>query len=374
MDPQGMDVTMASEDNAADPELKKRTLSQFVPDALVVSSDPQWPVRRDFNESVLQFGKRLHSHADAFTQVITTEVARFAGERGPELRWADFEALAERISHQVLLGQGCVDPAMTAQLAKVVKRSNWYLLPRESAAFSAFYTRLEGYLAQHGAAAKTGTASKHCLMADSAALLASHPPTSVTCAPAQIGFWFYVIKDALELNVARTLALIAAHPDVYGRVQREIDAMQTPTAQAIDGLGILEGCIAEELRLWTPVPILLRRVRRKFSLRDGVAVDEGEQILFHAGFYHRDADFFGNDANRFAPRQGPAVASPKVYSFSAGRQSCAGQFVARFLMKATLALLLKSARFELVGPRTDTDNVPYLYDHFKIRLRILPQR
>ena len=373
MDPQGMDAVMASADNAADPDLKKRTLSQFVPDSLVVSSDPEWPVRREFNTSVLQFGKRLHGHADAFTQVITAEVARFA-ERGPELLWEDFEALAERISHQVLLGQGCVEPAMTEQLAQVVKRSNWYLLPRASEAFSAFYTRLGGYLSQHGAPAPGERVPRHCLMADSAAFLASKPASPVTRAPTQIGFWFYVIKDALELNVARTLALITAHPDVYDRVQREVDAMQVPTAQAIDGMSYLESCIAEELRLWTPVPILLRRVRRAFPLRDGVAVAEGEKVLFHAGFYHRDVEYFGDRAHKFSPKQNTPETAPRVYSFSAGRQSCAGQFVARFLLKATLALLLKNARFELVGPRTDTDSVPYLYDHFKIRIRISPKR
>ena len=77
MDPQGMDAVMASADNAADPDLKKRTLSQFVPDSLVISCDPEWPVRRAFNVSVLQFGERLHPHADAFTQVITAEVAQW---------------------------------------------------------------------------------------------------------------------------------------------------------------------------------------------------------------------------------------------------------------------------------------------------------
>jgi len=263
---------------------------------------------------------------------------------------------------------------MTSQLAKVVKRSNWYLLPRERTAFSTFYGRLDSFFAQHGAAAKGDTASNHCLMADSAALIASKPPESVLSASTQIGFWFYVIKDALELNVARTLALLASHPEIYEWVQREVDAMKTPTAEAIDGLANLESCIAEELRLWTPVPILLRRVRKSFSLCDGVDVDAGEQILFHAGFYHRDPEFFGDVADRFSPKQGPVEAAPRVYFFSAGRQSCAGQFVARFLLKATLALLLKSARFELVGPRPDTDNVPHLYDHFKIRIRIRPGR
>jgi cytochrome P450 len=372
MHPQGMDAVLASSDNVADPKLKKRTLSQFVPDALVVSSGAEWRVRRDFNEGVLQFGHALHRHADAFLQIIAATVARFADEHGPELRWTDFEALAEQISHQVLLGQGQVDPAMTSQLARVVKRSNVYVLPRDSAAFAAFYALLDAHLAQHGTAAKSEDTSRRCLMADSAEAAeraSAAPPTSV---PSQIGFWFYVIKDALEINVSRTLALIAAHHDVYEEVQREIAAvpMATLAAQAIDGLHFLESCIGEQLRLWTPVPILLRRTVNAFSLPGDIAVDAGEQILIHAGFYHRDVDFFGEAADKFSPRRRADDTLPRVYSFSAGRQSCAGQFVARFLLKATLALLLARFRFELIDPGIDAASVPYQYDHFKLRFRI----
>ncbi len=259
---------------------------------------------------------------------------------------------------------------MTAQLARVVKRSNWYLLPRAASAFSAFYARLDGYLSRQSATATSATGSKQCLMADSAALLASGRCSSLTSAPTQIGFWFYVIKDALEINVARTLALIATHGDVYQRVLGEVDAVQTPDAKAIDGLRYLEGCLREELRLWTPVPILLRRVVHAFKLPGGVAVGDAEKILIHAGFYHRDIEFFGESANEFSPAQAPHDALPRVYSFSGGHQSCAGQFVARFLIKATLALLLKRLRFELLGPGIAGAGVPYLYDHFKIRFRV----
>ncbi len=100
MDPHGMDAVLASDANAADPELKKRTLSQFIPDSLVISSGAEWRVRRDFNESVLQFGHRLHRHADAFVQIIAAEVEQLTRKPGSELCWEDFQSLAERISHQ----------------------------------------------------------------------------------------------------------------------------------------------------------------------------------------------------------------------------------------------------------------------------------
>jgi cytochrome P450 len=372
MDPHGMDAVLASDANAADPKLKKNTLSQFIPDALVISSGAEWRVRRDFNENMLRFGYPLHRHADAFVQIIAAEAEQLAHQPGSELCWEDFQTLAERISHQVLLGQGHVEPAMTAHLARMVKRSNWYVLPRDGAAFSAFYKRIDAYLFRRSAEVNSETASIRCLMADSAELVKSADYTPLTCAPTQIGFWFFVLKDALELHVARTLALIVAHPEVYDQVQREVDAMGTAAAQSIDDLHYLEACVGEGLRLWTPVPILLRRAISAFSLPGEIAIDPGQQILIHAGFYHRDVDFFGEAANKFSPKVETHDALPRVYIFSSGRQSCAGQFLARFLLKATLASLLTRFRFELLGPRIEMGNVQYLYDHFKIRFRVSP--
>jgi hypothetical protein len=259
---------------------------------------------------------------------------------------------------------------MTSELAQVVKRSNWYVLPRAGAAFAAFYARLADHLAQHREPPRQATTSHQCLMADGAALLNDGSASPLVSGETQIGFWFFVIKDALELNIPRTLALIASHAEVSDQVRREIDAMAAASAENIDGLDYTESCIREQLRLWTPVPMLLRRVVTDFKLPGDVTVAAGRKILIHAGFYHRDVEYFGATANRFAPSASTGSESPRLYSFSDGHQSCAGQFVARFLLKATLALLLARYRFELMGPPIDTAEVPYLYDHFAIRLRM----
>jgi cytochrome P450 len=207
-------------------------------------------------------------------------------------------------------------------------------------------------------------------MHDSAKLLEQGGATSSTRVPTQIGFWFFVLKDAVELHAARTLALIAAHAEVQDRVREEIRKVPTLTADAIDGLQYLDACLGEQLRLWTPVPILLRRAVKSFSLADEITIDAGQQILMHTGFYHRDSRVFGETANEFSPDR-LTTGFPPVYFFSGGLQSCAGQFLARFVLKATLARLLDRFRFELIGPSIGPGPVPYLYDHFKVKLRLL---
>src|SRR6185436_18971326 len=133
--------------------------------------------------------------------------------------------------------------------------------------FSPFYDRMEQLLTRKGTAS-----SPSCLMHDAATSLADGSAGESTKVPTQIGFWFFVLKDAIELHVARTLALIAAHPPVQARVREEILAAGPLTATSVGGLRYLEACIAEQLRLWTPVPMLLRRAEKTFLLQPGMSV------------------------------------------------------------------------------------------------------
>lgn len=163
---------------------------------------------------------------------------------------------------------------------------------------------------------------------------------------------------------------MAIHADVHDRVRREVTRSPATGEAAIADMPLLDACIREQLRSWTPVPLLLRRATRDLALREAIAIRAGQQLLILTGAHHRDARVFGAAADRFAPdlRRGD---SPALYVFSAGPQSCAGQFVARFLLKATLAALLRRFRFELVRPTLRPDRIPYSFDHFGIELRTL---
>jgi cytochrome P450 len=375
LDQKTIEAVLRSDENAADPLLKKRAVSRFVPDALVISSGAEWVDRRRFNEAALGFG-HLHAHSNAFREVVFREVERLAaGCTGP-LRWEDFTTLGLRISHQVILGSGQIDPEMAAQLAQLSRRGNLPLTGHWPP-FAAFYARIDRYLTRHRASHRgerrdTQTSGEPvtagCLMHESARALEEGGANTTTQVPSQIGFWLFVLKDAVELHVARTLALIAAHPEVQERVRQELRGASLSSPEAIDALRYLDACLSEQLRLWTPVPILLRRAVKQFSLRGEIPLSAEQQILIHTGFYHRDPHVFGKIADTFSPE--PAVTGrPDVYFFSQHRQSCAGQFVARFVIKATLAALLARFRFELVAPGIEAGRIPHLYDHFRIELR-----
>jgi cytochrome P450 len=367
LDRDSIDAVLNSRDNAADPWLKRTALSRFVPDALVISSGDGWADRRRFNEDVLRFARPLPA-AETLRDIAFRAVAQSMSDGECRLRWPDFQRLALRISHEAILGTGQVRPDLAAQLARMAAASN--VLLRRPRDFAAFYGEIERLLQRHRSppdGANRAAAPQACLLQRAARLQDEGRTTPSTCVPSQIGFWFFVLKDALELHVARTLALIAIHPDVQDRVRREI--AQSPAA-APGALPLLEACIGEQLRLWTPVPLLLRRATRDFALREAITIKAEQQLLMLAGVYHRDAQVFGAAANRFAPDANRG-GSPPVYVFSAGPQRCAGQFVALFLLTATLAALLQRFRFELVRPSLRPDRIPYAFDHFGIELRAL---
>ena len=361
MAPATMDAVLASDANAPDQELKKRAVSRFAPGSLVISSNVEAVERRGFNTRALDLAtKRPHRHGEAFVAIAIAEAARLGSNRGATLRWSDFQLLGERMSHQVILGMGQTEPALATHLARMVAFSN--VLLRYVPGFSAFYARLEQLLS-------TGTASANCLMHDAATALADGSATESTRVPSQIGFWFFVLKDAIELHVTRTLALIAAHPAVQTQVREEILAAGPLTATSIDGLRYLEACVAEQLRLWTPVPMLLRRAENNFALTNEIPIEADQQILIHAGAYHRDPRVFGDLADTFSPQASQGVEFPKVYFFSADRRGCAGKSLVMFVLKATLAPLLAAARYELVAPTIEPGRIGYAYDHFAIELR-----
>ena len=128
------------------------------------------------------------------------------------------------------------------------------------------------------------------------------------------------------------------------------------------------------------VPLLVRVAVNDWTLRDGTAVRAGQQMLLHAGFYHRDREVFGAGADRFDPAsrdqddvsgtESVTQSNPPLYIFSRHRQSCAGQFLVMFLLKATLASLLTRVNVTLaeqllatrVGSRRYRPLSPPLHD------------
>jgi hypothetical protein len=400
LDRDGIEAVLKSTENVADPTLKKLALSRFTPSGAIVSRDPHWTPRRTLNDQVLAFDGEPHPDATEFVSIVEDEVSRLLECRREVLVWDDFSTLAARISQQVIFGRGTYCPDFDRQVARLVSASNWWL--RHWSAFWPFFARINEELERP--TARNGNGSLVCGAVKCGAQQHSQPSS-------QVAFWIFVMKDAIELHTVRTLALIAnAEPGVRQRLMEEVLA-----TTEVDKLHYLEACIKEQLRLWTPVPILLRVALTDFDLYDmgqaehtieqtehtieqaehaieqaehtrgemrGLArphihICKGQQILLHTGFYHRDAEVFGAAAERFSPderkehdrpnHESVTNSEPPLYVFSRHRQACAGQFLVMVLLKAVLAALLRRGEYVLLDGATHGDTVPAAIDQFGLR-------
>jgi cytochrome P450 len=372
LDRDGIDAVLKGDGTFADPSLKKRALSRFTPSGVIISRGQLWSTRRQLNDAALAFGHQQHPDADVLVSIVNDEVQRLLESNHEVLAWDDFSTLAARISQQVIFGRGEFRPDFAEHLARLVAASNWLI--RRYPQYWPFRSHIEAQLDRQ---AGTKTPSLVCRAADWVASNKDQPDAD---AFSQTAFWLFVMKDAIELHTVRTLALIAnASADVRGMLLAEVRAAPA-TSAAIGGLKWLEACIKEQLRLWTPVPILLRVAVKDFEL-GGIAIRAGQQLLMHTGFYHRDPEVFGAAADRFSPEArlideashiSVTNSEPPLYVFSAHQQACAGQFLVIFLLKAVLAALLKHTNLALPGHAIDVKAVPAALDQFALRFRRRP--
>lgn len=345
---------------AADPDLKRRGMAHFQPNALTISREPEWKERRQFNEAVLAASERVHPEAEQFlraidqaTQVLTANASRY-------LRWHQFDHLFKRITLEIIFGHKARDDtALTDRLTSMMRESNRVFLLGKSREFDSFYERIRHYLES----AENGSIAARCRQT---------PSTAQTKVENQVPHWMFAMMETLATNTMRALALIVSHPSVEERVRREIQQNGAQTPKGIDHLSYLEGCIQEAMRLWPTTPMLTRQ-----TVQDDVlgreTVRSGTQVVILNGFNHRDWETDPDVAN-FRPEFWLNKSSDYRFNhLSNGTQICAGRNLALFIAKAVIASLLVRGRYLLRKPKLNSGKpLPFQYDDFATRFEYFP--
>jgi cytochrome P450 len=375
LDADGIAELLASDANFADPPAKTILLSGVTPQGVIVSHGDAWRHRRMLNDDVLAFGQPLHPGSEEFLDIVEDEVERLLEHCPDVIAWRDFSELADRVAQQVIFGRGRFEPAVATRMAHVASSSNWAIRRPSALRF------LFRYFQDEMARLPIGQESGAPLAQRCGHWLGEHEGSrKIADAPSQMAFWLFVIKDASELHFSRTLALIASAPQALAnRIRAQLHRDRPITPGIIHAATLLEACIKEELRLWTAVPLLLRRAVRDCRL-DDTPIRAGQQMLMHVGFYHRDPQVFGASADRFDPEarsrddnsdeRSATNSNPPLYVFSRHRQACAGQFLAMLLLKAMLACLLRRVDVTLLAPTLPLAQIPLAMDAFHLRFKV----
>ncbi|MCQ8179581.1 cytochrome P450 [Methylomonas sp. SURF-1] len=150
-----------------------------------------------------------------------------------------------------------------------------------------------------------------------------------------------------------TLYLLARHPDVLGRLRRELQALPAEEDWQFADLQSLEYCKAvlnESLRLRPPVGVIMRKIQRDAEV-EGYRLAAGSLALFNIFNLHHHPQFW-SDSERFDPERFLGNRSHRFafMPFGAGERICIGNHFALLESQLLLSLIVRHYDIELLDP------------------------
>ena len=312
---------------ASDPDTKRKGMSAFQPDALTISRGDEWRNRRAFAESVLATGQPLHPLAPTFLAIVREAVGVLTALES--VTWRDLNESFQRITRRVVFGDRAAgDFELSERLGRLMAAGN--STPGKPAdGYDEFLASIQAYVDDPDPHSLTG-------------LFADAPHDASTNVAGQAIHWLFAMGDTLALNLMRTLALLATHPEQLHEVRAELARIDIERADDVAGLDYTAGCILEAMRLWPSTALFGRVTTQDVTFPGGEVLPADTQVLIYNVFNHRDPARVPY-ADDFSPGEwvsGDAAQSWQFNFFSHGPQGCPGAGLSVFLGQAFLARLL----------------------------------
>ncbi|KAL5997489.1 hypothetical protein ACLOJK_008419 [Asimina triloba] len=168
--------------------------------------------------------------------------------------------------------------------------------------------------------------------------------------------FYFAGQETTSSLLTWTMVLLAMHPSWPERAREEVLQVFQKNKPEFDGLNQLKTVtmiLYEVLRLYPPVPGLLRCTRKKLQIRPGTTLPAEAQLLLPFLLAHHDPDLWGNDVEEFKPDrfiEGVSKATKNRVSltpFGWGPRICIGQNFAMTEAKIAMAMILQHFTFEL---------------------------
>lgn len=171
----------------------------------------------------------------------------------------------------------------------------------------------------------------------------------------QVAIFFLAGHETSASALAWALYLLALYPEWQDRVAEEVTGAPEDLDFAdLAGLRITRDVFRETLRLYPPVPMMVREAKcpERFRDRD---VPKGAQIVLSPWHQHRHERLWDNpdafDPTRFETENGKSCLRSAYMPFSTGQRVCPGAGFAMIEGPLLLALLIRAFRFETVPDR-----------------------
>lgn len=166
----------------------------------------------------------------------------------------------------------------------------------------------------------------------------------------QVAIFFLAGHETSASALSWALYLLAANPEWQEKVAKEA-AKLTPEFSSVSKLKVTRDVFREALRLYPPVPMMVRENLKEESFRKR-AIRRGSQIVLSPWHLHRHERMWDHpddfDPARWETENGKTCARNAYMPFSSGSRVCTGAAFAMVEGVVLLALLARAFRFETV--------------------------
>ncbi|MFJ8041628.1 cytochrome P450 [Kitasatospora sp. NPDC096147] len=384
---------------AMDAPDKHRSLSVFEPTGVICSRGDLREQRREINDRVLTAGQPVHPSCAPFLAAVREEVRSLTA--GRVLDRATLQRTASRLGRRIVLGDAAADDQQLADgLFALRREANWMGLRKGRArGVAAQYAQVDARLAEYAA-----SAAGHTLVGRARQC---PDPTGTIDPIGQAHHWLLAL-DLVGPILCHVLLLLAAHPAEQHAAWAEVAEAGPSTGGLLGGapdatgggdgdaagdgaagagtagrggagheggLPRVRACVQEALRLFPPVPDLVRETRAETVWR-GVTHPAGTTVLLPAAFHQRDPDQVPG-GHLFVPARwlAPEARHDRVMApFSHGGGGCPGEDLGLMVLTALVAEILRGHRVTGGRPVLDVHRpLPGSVDLPALRLGIVPR-
>ncbi|MBS9718726.1 cytochrome P450 [Pseudohalocynthiibacter aestuariivivens] len=183
----------------------------------------------------------------------------------------------------------------------------------------------------------------------------------------QVAIFFLAGHETSASALAWSLYLMALFPEWQERLVREADILEDIDFTMASKLKLSKDVFRETLRLYPPVPMMVRENSCPEHFRDR-DIKPGSQMVISPWHLHRHERLWDNpdafDPGRWATENGKQCQREAFIPFSSGPRVCTGAGFAMVEGPLILSKVLKHFRFEIVSERT-----PVPVAHLTVRAR-----
>lgn len=168
----------------------------------------------------------------------------------------------------------------------------------------------------------------------------------------QVAIFFLAGHETSASALAWTFYMMALYPDWQDKVAAEAQVLENRDFSAATGLKISRDVFRETLRLYPPVPMMVREARGPERFRDR-DVPKGAQVVLSPWHLHRHERLWddpdGFDPARWHTENGKHCQRTAYIPFSAGPRVCTGAGFAMIEGPLILSMILRRFRIERTG-------------------------